>query len=402
MEKLNSLKNSTFLQKQFYRVTALLTKSVNHYLNFYCSSATSDNTATEDLYFHTSDGRKLPVLDFYRYSIKPGWKFFPALGALQSLNEKNLLSPQEVNFLNIAIGTRTLQKSQSDIKAVADPAIKRCQNLFFPDSFVRIPSDDTIRSLISIYRKEHKVLLSKLKLFDVSLPVRPKPKILEIGYISGGYSIFAFERLGFHVFGVDNYYGKNENQSPLPQYIKQKITSPAEFKIGDITRQTDFGSNDMDIIYSASVLEHLDSPEAAFAEMNRILKTGGLMIHGYNPFFCPNGGHALGILDSPWGHVRINLKDYLRYMDELRPFETEFAKRWITDSLNMIPIHQLQHQLVRQGFQILYWQQHAAPVSQQRQLTQKIMKECLAVHPGIDLADLITSTVTFAARKVSE
>jgi hypothetical protein len=125
------------------------------------------------------------------------------------------------------------------------------------------------------------------------------------------------------------------------------------------------------------------------------------MIHDYNPFFCPNGGHALGILDCPWGHVRVSKEDYLKYMDELRPFETDTAKHWISHSLNTFSIHQLQRELVRHGFKILFWQQHAAPISQHCELTPEIMQECFALHPHIGLADLITSTASFAARKIA-
>ena len=124
------------------------------------------------------------------------------------------------------------------------------------------------------------------------------------------------------------------------------------------------------------------------------------MIHDYNPFFCPNGGHALGILDCPWGHVRVCEEDYRRYMDELRPFESDTAKHWISHSLNKLSIQQLQKELVSHGFKILFWQQHAAPISQQCELTPEIMQECFASHPHIGLADLITSTASFAARKV--
>ena len=42
--------------------------------------------------------------------------------------------------------------------------------------------------------------------------------------------------------------------------------------------------------------------DGALKEMNRLIIPGGLMIHSYDPYFHPSGGHAIGILDSPWGH----------------------------------------------------------------------------------------------------
>jgi ubiquinone/menaquinone biosynthesis C-methylase UbiE len=137
----------------------------------------------------------------------------------------------------------------------------------------------------------------------------------------------------------------------------------------------------------------------AFKEMHRILKPGGVIIHGYNPFFCPNGGHALGITDCPWGHVRMRLNDYLRYMEKLRPHEADITKEWINSSLNGVSIHGMQNHIARQGFQILFWQQHAAEIKNQADLTPNIMAECFKSHPDIGLADMITSTVTFVAQK---
>lgn len=73
----------------------------------------------------------------------------------------------------------------------------------------------------------------------------------------------------------------------------------------------------------------------------------------------------MGILDSPWAHVRLNQDDYLRYMDLLRPYEAKRAKKWIHKALNPIPIHLMQASLINAGFKILYWFDH--PVSELEQ-----------------------------------
>jgi len=406
MRKIPSVKNSAVLQKLFYRLTGLMLKAVNNYLDFYCVGQTRVDPRLEDGYFQTADGRRLPVFINYRYSIKPGWNYFSSLATLHTLIQKNLVTSEIRSFFKEAIGIRTLQRSLSEIEEVTRRVAVQYQDLFFPESIqpffqpVFIPSDNEIRSRLTSCRENHRILFSKLARFGVELPTQEVPKVLEIGYISGGYSLFAFERLGFQAFGIDNFYGDNTRKSPLPHFIKERTAAAVDFRTGDITRQTDFDDEEIDIVYSASVLEHIAAPSDAFAEMSRILKPGGLMIHDYNPFFCPNGGHALGILDCPWGHVRVSDKDYLRYMDELRPFETDAAKHWTTYSLNKLSIQQLQKELVRHGFKILFWQQHAAAVSQHSELTPEIMQECFALHPHIGLADLITSTASFAARKV--
>jgi len=395
------------LQKLFYRFTGFMTKAVNQYLDFYYAGTASVDHSTENVFFQTSDDRRLPVYNNYRYSIKPGWNYFKSLAALQFLIQKDLVTSEIRSFFIEAIGKRTLQRSLLEIEEVTRRVAVQYHDLFFPDSLqpffqpVPIPSDKEISSWITACCTNHRVLFSKLNRFKVDLPTQGAPKVLEIGYISGGYSLFAFEHLGFQAFGIDNFYGDSTLRQPLPHFIKNKTAAFVDFRIGDITRQTDFDNEEMDIIFSASVLEHIAAPSDAFAEMSRILKPGGLMIHDYNPFYCPNGGHALGILDCPWGHVRVSDKDYLRYLDELRPLETDTAKHWISHSLNKLSIQQLQKELVRHGFKILFWQQHAAPISQHSELTPEIMQECFAMYPNIGLADLITSTVSFAARKVA-
>jgi len=93
------------------------------------------------------------------------------------------------------------------------------------------------------------------------------------------------------------------------------------------------------------------------------------------------------------------MADYVRYLDELRPFEAEISKKFIRSDLNAVSINEMQCHIVEHGFQILFWQQHAAPPKHQADLTPEIIAACFQNHPHVSLADLITSTVTFAARK---
>jgi ubiquinone/menaquinone biosynthesis C-methylase UbiE len=401
----NIYKHSFLLQIFFYRLSGFITKNINNYLHFYHKQRPSQNIENISEYFETSEGTRMPVYENYRYAVKPGWKYFSSLSSLHWLIKRDLASLIEKEFFHKAKGTRTLTKSLSEIEAVAKKAVSRNKKLFLPESLEPIfqpqliPSQNDILRKIAHHKKDHQVLFSKLKSFGVDTKIHMPGKLLEIGYISGGFSIFAFEKLGFEAYGIDNFYGNETRKSPLSGYIKKKTGSSVRFILGDITRKTDFNDNELDVIYSASVLEHINNLAEAFEEMHRILKPGGLIIHGYNPFFCPNGGHALGITDCPWGHVRMQRKDYLRYMEELRPHEVDIAKEWINSSLNGVSIRGIQSHIARRGFQILFWQQHAAPPEHQADLTPEIMAACFQNHPHISLDDLITSTVTFAARK---
>jgi SAM-dependent methyltransferase len=258
-------KNSFALQTLFHGLTGFLTKNVNNYLNFYSVIRPSRNIGNISVYFETAGGAQIPVYENYRYSVKPGWKYFSALSSLHSLIKKDLASLAEKEFFHTAKGTRTLTKPLSEIEAVA--------------------------------KKAHRVLFSKLKSFGVDAKIQLPSKLLEIGYISGGFSIFAFEKLGFEAYGIDNFYGNEARKSPLTEYIKKKTGSSVRFISGDITRETDFNNNELDVIYSASVLEHINNLAEAFKEMHRILKPGGVMIHGYNPLSWLNASRAIRILD---------------------------------------------------------------------------------------------------------
>jgi len=399
-------RNSSVLQSLFYRLTGFITKNINNYLNFYRVQKQPRDIGKVCGYFVNAEGTEMPVYENYRYSIKPAWEYFSGLSSLHSLIKRDLASFVEKEFFHEAKGTRTLTKSLPEIEAVAKKAVSRNKKLFFPESLEPvfqpqlIPSQHEILHKISHHKKAHQVLFSKLKSFRVDAKINLPSKLLEIGYISGGFSIFAFEKLGFDAYGIDNFYGNETRKSPLPEYIKKETGSSVTFIYGDITRRTDFNDNELDVIYSASVLEHIHNLEEAFKEMHRILKPGGIIIHGYNPFFCPNGGHALGITDCPWGHVRMRWTDYLRYIEKLRPYEADIAKDWVKSSLNGVSICRMQNHIAHQGFQILFWQQHAAPVKHQEDLTPNIMAECFKKHPDIGLADLITSSVTFVAQKL--
>ncbi len=65
---------------------------------------------------------------------------------------------------------------------------------------------------------------------------RSRPRVLEIGYTSGGHSLAAFERLGFEVAGVDNYYDGVFDESLLPRFVlREQAGADVELLVGDIT-----------------------------------------------------------------------------------------------------------------------------------------------------------------------
>ena len=372
--------------------------------SFFINKQARSELGNPELFFDTADGRQIPVYPHYRYSIKGGWQYFRPLFLLAQLCRKNLVSEQEKQFLKKCIGQRTITMPLEKVEERLRPNIKKLEHLFIPESLaggitpVLAPDVDQVRQDIDNLAQAHESMFKMLDRMGV-YPVKSGVKVLEIGFIGGGYSIFAFERLGFNSCGVDNQYGGLAKGNPLPRYLSGLIDSKAGFFSGDITQKTRFEDESFDIIFSVSVLEHIQDYRGAYKEMYRILKPDGVIIHDYGSFYSLNGGHALGILDSPWAHVRLSQKDYLRYVEQLRPFEAEEAKNWILKALNPCSISKMQEYLITEGFNIKLWK---GGLGKHRLsgFSPEILEDSFRLNPGITLEDLAFGNIFFVAGKV--
>lgn len=371
------------------------------YLDRYVSG---DHSALETV-FITDDGREIPVYSDYRYSVKLGWSYFKGLYVLSNLIARGKASQDENSFFTKAIGSRTLGASLTEINDVASKAIKRNKSLFLngtedADGLSEfLPDEKEIKKTIDFYRRGHAAMFRKLAAAGV-YNVPSDASILEIGYISGGHSIHAYELLGFRASGIDNNYSGLVNRSFLHQHIKDLTGSKVTYLQGDITSQTELSSNSFDVIFSASVLEHISDVAGAFAEMHRLLKPGGIVIHNYAPYFSHDGGHALGIGDSPWAHVRLNEVEYLRYLNELRPYEASVAADWMKGAMNRnVPQWRMQRFVAMAGFRIALWMARPSPRKFMADLSPQIISECYANTPDIGIQDLVSQSVSFVAVK---
>lgn len=378
---------------------------LNGYFSIYFGKLSSRLNEIAECEFTTTDGRVIPVYRNYRYSIKSGWRSCPGLDHLAQLNARGRLLEKEKAFLSKAIGTRTVMVSPAEALCVAENAVKRNLDLFLNGSrnnqgLLEFKTDiNQLKQTVSIFRRRHANMFEQLAAAGV-FNIPRDASILEIGYTTGGHSLFAFEQLGFNAYGIDNYYGGLIGEQTTHGRNKEAIGSRVAFKSGDITRITSFPAECMDIIYSSSVLEHIQDLEKAFVEMYRILKPGGAIIHNYSPYFSHDGGHALGIGDSPWVHVRLVEKEYLRYLKELRPLEYEIASEWITGALHRnMPQWKVQRLVISAGFRIGMWMAKPSPRNWLTGLTPEIIRDCLEATPEIGIEDLVTRSVSFVAIK---
>ena len=353
--------------------------------------------------FVKDDGSVLYIDDKYRWSTKQGWRYYNDLNILSSLKDQNLLNNHQLSFFSDCIGDNTIDKPLNEINVFVNNEIihkNRKKFLFNEDgSYILLPAKKKYQHQINFYRKHYKYLFRELKNLDIKLPAK-REKFLEVGYESGGHSIFALESLGFEAYGIDNGYSGLKDISFLPKHIGKNIGSSAKFAVGDITKHTEFPDKTFSFVNSVAVLEHIFDLPSAFTEMSRILKDDGLMIHSYDPYFHPAGGHALGILDNPWNHLCLNENEYVRYMKENRPHEEEDAISWYKHGINRsYPCSEMLYLLHKANFEVLYWRTDYIDNKSIQSLNAEIIFQASKNYQGLSFQDFISNKHTFIARK---
>lgn len=353
-------------------------------------------------FYHYSNN-KIPIFLDYRYKIKSGWAFFHSLQSLSYLRNKNLLSKSEIDFFNIAIGQRTLMKSLEEINSFAQKVCKRYKYFFFDESLVNSPrlKNDFKRNneILEIFKKFN---LNRMNFLNskIKKKIKTNSNILEIGYLSGGHSVMAFQELGFNSFGIDNFYDGNFDNECLPyKHVQNQLNSKSTFIIGDISKRNFGYENKFDLIYSTSVLEHLMDIDGSLLEMNNLLKNNGIIFHNYNPYFCVNGGHALGIGDFPFMHLQLSHEEYISYLKKNRPFESEMAISWVNENMNKkISQKIMKEKLSKAGFEILYF----SSFNYNRHnfdITPEIYSNIKRNYNFLTIDDLLGLSVTVIAKK---
>jgi SAM-dependent methyltransferase len=353
----------------------------------------------------TVAGKRLPIFKHYRHAVKPGWKYYGPLSALNDLGNKGLLAVEDKAFLKKAVGHRTLTVPLEEVRSVLDKYLQKHADLFLtldiPPLAKRLlkPSLAETNKLIESWVTRHKQLVYGLKARGVDMRQR-KFKVLEIGYTSGGESINALERLGFEAHGIDYFFNASVKQTLRHEFIKNLVGSNVQFHVGDMTKQTKFDDQTFDLIISNSVIEHILDLDGGFREMHRILKNDGVMVHGYGAYQFHAGAHSPGIPDSPWAHVRLSEEDYFEYIRQTRPYEADIAVEWMKNSL--VPdntISKVQKSLLQAGFSIEMW--NNTPIGRKwiNDLDGEILADALNTIPCCTIEDLVTAESVFVGKK---
>ena len=373
---------------------------------FYLAGKTNPISKFDEIEpFTTSDYFRIPRLNGYRYSIKQAWRYFPELRLIARIEKQVNLREDERILFRKGKGKNTLGIKPNDLRCLCSKLVDKHSNLFMLDVIGegRLPEfvvkNREIKKTIGQFAQQYSQMFKFLRSTEASLNCHGS-RLLEIGYTSGGYSLFGFEKLGFEVSGIDNGYDGIEHLGLLPDVLKRRINSDVNFIAGDITTKTMFPENNFDVIFSSSVLEHIQNIEKAFSEMYRILSPNGVIIHNYHPYHCHDGGHALGIGDSPWAHTMCSQSDYLDYLKKFRPYEMPVANSWMKTALNRnLTLNEMQRQIYNAGFRLILWKTRPSPDLHLNNLTSDIINRSMNVNSAISINDLMTNSVSFVAKK---
>jgi len=180
---------------------------------------------------------------------------------------------------------------------------------------------------------------------ELRVDIRGK-KILDVGCGDGALAYVLAAHGAGEVHGMDVDFAYRQLVPQQHDFLREAVSQLPIMKgrkIEDIERHIHIFEGDIqkpqmegkyDIIVSLSVLEHICNLQVGMTAMLDILKTGGVMIHQFNPFFSETGGHEFGILDFPWGHVRLSREEIADYLRTYRAWEKEKALIHLDQSFN--------------------------------------------------------------------
>ena len=136
---------------------------------------------------------------------------------------------------------------------------------------------DILRDL-PMKRRMAGAVLSRLTLLTL---VPDKPIILDIGAAQGETCI-AFRELGYYCIGIEPSSMARENAWRL----SHSIGIPIEM-VGGVAEAIPFAAESFDLVFAASVIEHVRDLEKTFKEICRVLRPGGVFWFHTASAMCP-------------------------------------------------------------------------------------------------------------------
>lgn len=102
-------------------------------------------------------------------------------------------------------------------------------------------------------------------------------RLLDLGSGLGGYSLL-FAKQGARVISLD--------------LMADKIVTSGPYEAVSASAQNvPLADNSVDLVFCASLIEHVPDPAQTLREIRRILVSGGICYLSFPPFYSPRGGH---------------------------------------------------------------------------------------------------------------
>jgi SAM-dependent methyltransferase len=158
-----------------------------------------------------------------------------------------------------------------------------------------------------------------------------------------------------------------------------------------------FASESFDAAMSRSAMEHIKPVGQVLAEMVRVVRRGGLIYLGIDPFFWVRGCHKRGVVDVPWAHARLTLDEYQRLVTELEGEDTAAKRRQRLETLNRFTVATWRETVSALPCDVLDWKETTSEIGQR--LLEQFPEVAETLLPGVETTDLLTERIEVWLRK---
>ena len=203
-------------------------------------------------------------------------------------------------------------------------------------------------------RHQARMLSEYLEQHGVSLRGR---RVLDLGSGLGGYTI-EWKALGGHVFALDLAASSPAVKADRIPFVQADAHS------------LPFADNRFDVVFCASLIEHVRRPDLLLSEVHRVLSLGGICYLSFPPFYSLRGGHEF----SPFHYLgeRLALRlaqrdrdvpDWLRDHYNIRSSAQSFAETYDGWGLYRVTIQQTRRLVKQTGFNVRHFGTRFLPMN---------------------------------------
>lgn len=221
----------------------------------------------------------------------------------------------------------------------------------------------------------------------VDLPERPVT--LDLGCGSGVY-VAAFARAGCDVVGVEPHAPTREAAAQLGERLG------IELRIRDgHAERIPFEDASFDFVYSNQVIEHVADAAASFAEVARVLRTGGAFWFSAVSSICPHQTEIRRFPLFPWYPDRLKR----RIMYWARDHHPHLVNYTATPAINWFTPSKARRLLLANGFSEV-WDRWSLRQDSEGGRTSRVALRLIRALPAARLlADILVRDCSYGARK---